>query len=119
METMEIKKAIRNLERSTSVAATIEILEGYSGNDELLYNLLLDLPHDYIIESAGRTYMGYLIQTSTRHKIQIDPNGRVTHRELGTSDYLSEDLYRKISTMMEYMYENQDDVDEWLKTKED
>lgn len=34
METMEIKKTIRNLEHSTSVAATIEILEGYSGDDD-------------------------------------------------------------------------------------
>lgn len=122
--TMTIKDTVKRLERATTIAEAIDLLTPYAdADDDRLYELLLALDHDYLIESAGRTYMGPVIHLSHRHRIYVLPSWQVIRfesRRIAETDALPFDneglptLERKIARMMEHMFLSGDDTEEGI-----
>lgn len=107
-----MKSILKRLEHAKSSSETVEILSNIE--QDKLYELLRDVSHEYLISGESRSYMGYVLHTSTKHRIYIDPNGLVVHKELGSQDetYLPHDLCVTIYDTMELMFDQCDDVEE-------
>lgn len=111
---MTINQLVKKLEHSSDLDAIIELIANCAAEGQL-YDLLLNLDHDYIIESAGRTYMASDITVSDKHNVHILPNLLIVCREIGKPETFSRlplELERAIGDAMEHMFWSCDDVEE-------
>lgn len=109
----EIKKILKILEHTTSIEKAIEILE--SIEDEMLYPLLLETSHNYIIDGCSRGYIGAIVRLSFKHCVELyTGTGLISIDDIGgekKSYYIDDGFQRKIDRVMDDMFLSEDDVD--------